>query len=78
VAAVGRASLQIEGEEGDAWAHGHADKRAHSTTRAGGGDNWASLVFLFISEFLIPFLFIFSSELNSNSNHFKHVHQTKG
>jgi hypothetical protein len=53
---------------------------AHLAARAGrgggpnepnrprGGDDWASLVFIFISEFLIPFLFIFSSEFNSNSN----------
>jgi hypothetical protein len=36
--------------------------------KAGTGGSWTSLVFLFISEFLIPFPFIFSSELNSNSN----------
>jgi hypothetical protein len=32
------------------------------------GGSWASSVFLFISKFLILFPFIFSSELNSNSN----------
>jgi hypothetical protein len=36
--------------------------------KAGTGGRWASSVFSFISEFLIPFPFIFSSELNSKSN----------
>jgi hypothetical protein len=65
-------------------ARGYANRAGHSAVRAGRGrggalggpngpnglrgDGWASLVFLFISKFLIPFLFIFSSELNSNSN----------
>jgi hypothetical protein len=35
---------------------------------AGLGPAWAEMVFPFFSEFLIDFLFIFSSELNSNSN----------
>jgi hypothetical protein len=32
------------------------------------GLNWAEIGFLFFSEFLVAFLFMFSSELNSNSN----------
>jgi hypothetical protein len=43
-------------------------------TGRGGRDGWASLVFLFISKFLIPFSFIFffgfklKHAPNSNSN----------
>jgi hypothetical protein len=36
--------------------------------KAGTGGSWASSIFSFISEFLNPFPFVFSSELNSNSN----------
>jgi hypothetical protein len=32
------------------------------------GLNWAKVGFLFFSKFLIAFLFMFSIELNSNSN----------
>jgi hypothetical protein len=31
------------------------------------GQSWAEISFPFFSEFLIPFLFIFSSEIHSNS-----------
>jgi hypothetical protein len=40
--------------------------------------SWVELVFSFFWEFLIAFIFIFSRVFKSNSNHFKHVHQTKG
>jgi hypothetical protein len=36
--------------------------------KTGTGGSWASSVFSFISEFLIHFPFIFSSELNLNSS----------
>jgi hypothetical protein len=35
-------------------------------TGRGGRDGWASLVFLFIFEFLIPFLLFCSLDSNSN------------
>jgi hypothetical protein len=44
---------------------------------------WAEIGFSFSLEFLMPFLFIFSMDFKSNSNQisnsnqFKHVHQTK-
>jgi hypothetical protein len=60
--------------------------RARKRGRAQAGLNgptWAELAFLFSMEFLIVFLFIFSSVINSNSNQdpnsnqIKHVQQFK-
>jgi hypothetical protein len=80
VAAAGRVGLWTKGEEGHARARGCANSTGPLGNESGEGrrararrakwaeqaegDGWASLVFLFISKFLIHFLFIFSSELN--------------
>jgi hypothetical protein len=54
------------GESGEGGRRACASGPTGPTGRNRG--SWASLVFSFISEFLIPFPFIFSSEFNSNSN----------
>jgi hypothetical protein len=41
------------------------------------GPTWAELAFLFLREFLIAFVFIFSRVFHSNSNQIKHVQQFK-